>query len=102
MTLSREQQWQEEIESVIAELLLQDNRLLDSAARYFLIGATRRAYTLAKVENSVYTYFNHHSTQWSFHPAVDDDMTLESGDVVEVSPSLAQHLMLVLKADHSD
>ena len=101
MTLSREQQWQEEIESAIAELLLTGNRPPESAARYFLIGATRVAYTLAKVENSVYTYFDHKSGQWEFHPAVDDGVTVESHDVVEVSPSLAHHLMLALKADHS-
>lgn len=87
MMLSREQRtsWQTKVESAIAERCQVGS---ESSPRYFLIGS-RRVYVLAKIENHSYSYFDHDSGDWGAHPAV---LGIEP-DVVEVSPSLAHHLM---------
>lgn len=87
MTLSREQRsrWQARVESAIAERCPVGS---DSTARYFLVGS-RRVYALAKIENHSYSYFDYDLGEWVAHPAV---LGIKP-DVVEVSPSLAHHLM---------
>ncbi len=83
--------WEAKIQGAIAKLLQAAHR---PGPRYFLIAADRPYYHLAKVENNVTSFFDHDTGGWVSHPAVVDEQEILEPDVLEISASLAHHLLL--------